>query len=744
MNKPRCARGLALAVVLMMADVTGGFAQQFRADRKASDSETYLQSTRPSPLNSRWDRRDPFAASRPFDNTLRLATRVPFLVDTHGRKCMGFGRLFPLEGEKRRRNDFGLREQSVTNRDLSRLGRAMIEQSTEDFGADSEMPAGYTFLAQFIDHDITFDTTSMLNLPIRDDEFENARTVALDLDSVYGRGPEQDPYLYNLPYLRVGQWVGGCGANARFDLLRSHKNDAPGPHGGAARALIGDPRNDENFIIAQLHSAFIAFHNRLTDLLIEDRLNRSNDRGCAGSLTCDPRRFASTLSRAEKQEVFESAREHVIHYYHRIIMEDFLPRLIGERRMRDLLRKGRSIFFRNGFGGTGRNAGHPFIPVEFAVAAFRYGHSQVRERYQLRRGVRVSLLDSVRRSGGGSPAFQPVRPRHLVDWRYFFPISRERLRGFNLARRIDPEIAPFLHDLGRSRVVGRNDVISLPARNLMRGKTFRLPSGQAIATRILPVLFDRGLIAERSAYGSRDVQRRTAGWSAYVMRPDKRTSSIVRHGETPLWYYILQEAAVFGGPSDFGATETEIGTAPRRGGIRYASLARGVQPGRRFSDPRYRAYDARDNGGHTLGPVGAALVGEVLTGLVEHYRTKSGKGLSLRPLIRATLRTDTAAPLSLTPMPHVNRGFFGRYLMRNLLTDVGQASPLSTHNGGADACRYQNDNHYRSSGATLNLQNYGQGDRSGEYARRSAIRTEKHRTANHRVPHWAHKAFQND
>ena len=257
---------------------------------------------------------------------------------------MGFGRLFPIVGTHNRLGE-GLREQRVTDRELRRLGEAMVEQNTDDFRSDSEMPAGYTFLAQFIDHDITFDTTSMLNRPLRDDEFQNSRSVALDLDSVYGRGPEQDPYLYNLPYLRVGSWIGGCGSNARFDLLRVDRNDAPGAYGGAARALIGDPRNDENFIIAQLHSTFIAFHNRVVDLLVGHHLNRSEGLQCDERANCDLGRLATSLPRMQKQELFDVARDHVIHYYHRIIMEDFLPRLIGEARMQDLLRGGRTFFF---------------------------------------------------------------------------------------------------------------------------------------------------------------------------------------------------------------------------------------------------------------------------------------------------------------------------------------------------------------------------------------------------------------
>ncbi|MGI9409623.1 MAG: peroxidase family protein, partial [Hyphomicrobiaceae bacterium] len=606
------------------------------------------------------------------------------------------------------------------------------------------MPAGYTFLAQFIDHDITFDATSMLNRPIRDEEFENARTVALDLDSVYGRGPEQDPYLYNLPYLRVGKWIAGCGYNARFDLLRSRKGTAPGPRGGAARALIGDPRNDENFIVAQLHGAFLAFHNRLTDLLIARRLNRSGQRTCAPDRDCDVRRFAAKLSRTEKQQIFEAARDHVIYYYHRIILEDFLPRLIGEERLHRILENGRSFFFPNGFDGNGRSKQHPFIPVEFAVGAFRYGHSQVRERYQLRRGVRTTLLEAATGRGGGSPAFQPLQRRHLVDWRYFFPISRNRLRGFNFARRIDPEITPFLHELGRSRVVGRNDVVSLPARNLIRGRTFRLPSGQAIAARILPVLHNRGMLPSGTDNRARRNTRRTTEWSAYLLRPDRRTRRILQRAETPLWYYILQEAALYGRVSGFGGRDSGAAISHRRTGIRYASLSRRVEHAQPYPPGYLDEQPERGVGGHTLGPVGATFVGEVLTGLIEQYRAKPGKGLSLRPVIRAKLRSDDNAQLSLTPMPHIYPNFYGRYLMRNMLIDAGHAEPASLSEGDAHTCRKLSNGQYQPTRTIPGLRKRWSREAPGHYPTRTRNRADRRSSARNAGAHWSSKVFQND
>ncbi|MGI9521087.1 MAG: peroxidase family protein, partial [Hyphomicrobiaceae bacterium] len=615
---------------------------------------------------------------------------------------------------------------------------SMIEPAVESSYGDSEVPAGYTFLAQFIDHDITFDTTSMLNRPLPDEDFSNARTADLDLDSVYAGGPEQDPYLYNLPYLRVGKSLFRCGPSPRFDLLRVSRSDRPGPQGGSARALIGDPRNDENFVIAQLHAAFIAYHNRFVDVLVSewyrDRLGydcRDHDAGCGH------RAFAVKLSRKEKQRVFEAARDHVTHYYHRIILEDFLPRLIGELRVQDILRNGRDFFFPKGFHSRKKRHKSTFIPVEFAVAAFRYGHSQVREKYQLRYGVRTNLLNAARARGGGSPAFQPVRPDLLVDWRYFFPIDRSAPRGFNLARRIDREIAPFLHDLGRSRVVGRRDVISLPARNLSRSLTFRLPSGQAVASRILPVLYKRGVLSADWLKRTGAKYRRSGQWKSYVLHADKRTRGYLRADESPLWYYMLQEAEAFGGPSYFGADARAVARRLRRGHVRLASLS-GRADYRYVRKHRGEGYRAPDSGsgygGHTLGPVGGTIVGEVLTGLLEHYRKKSGKGLSYRPIIGPGMRIGSGKYGRKKPSSGAYRFRSGRrYLMANLIIDAGHAAPIVQGAYDDPACG-EGRRHHLSSHGGIGTKSY-HGPRAAPRRNARIVRTSRRRSRYRRNRH---------
>jgi hypothetical protein len=572
----------------------------------------------------------------------------------------GFGRLFPglIAGDNPYR--------PPSYEALRALGRAMVERAeADDPAGDSELPAGYTFFGQFISHDVELETTTELGREIEGDfELKNNRTSDLDLDSVYGGGPKITPHLYQLPYIRVGRPISGKGALPRYDLFRTKASYYYGPAGGDAVALLGDPRNDENIVISQLHAAFVAFHNRTVDILVERDFGNDRDGFCHPQSPCDTHELAQSLPDDVKLKLFEIARDHVIHYYHRLIVEDFLPRVIGLRHTASLLKRGRDFFYPNGFGDEN---GKISIPIEFAAAAFRYGHSEVRDSYVLRDGVQFDLLSDGR---DGSPrAFTPVTPRFLVDWRYFFDLGGKPPYGFNFARRIDTELVRSLHRLHFSHVVGLHEVTSLASRNLARGKTMHVPSGQEVAKVVLPVLEARGLLGEgdpasRSRYGGEL-------WRAYLLPPDERTAYFLGEGETPLWYYILQEASIFGTPTrlhaaPYGKEERYLsGDYPskyhdglfRRAAVRYPHRPHRYDPG--FGDEGYGGPD----GGHRLGPVGATIVGEVLTGLIDHYRETTGKGLDYQPQIRgsesAFVGLDTKEPSG------------HRYLMRNFLIDAG-------------------------------------------------------------------------
>src|SRR4051794_18542078 len=123
--------------------------------------------------------------------------------------------------------------------------------------------AGFTFLGQFLDHDMTFDPTSSLARRQDPEAIRNFRIPALDLDSVYGGGPGASPHLYDVT-VDNGQTTFFVEPNPGSNTVSidgSLRYDVP--RNSQLTALTGDPRNDENLIISQLHLAFLRFHNRV-------------------------------------------------------------------------------------------------------------------------------------------------------------------------------------------------------------------------------------------------------------------------------------------------------------------------------------------------------------------------------------------------------------------------------------------------------------------------------------------------
>lgn len=408
-----------------------------------------------------------------------------------------FGRLFPE-----------LPALDVADAALEALGMAMKEPAAADPSRDHPgLPAGYTYLGQFIDHDITFDPTTVPEMRVDPQAVFNFRTPKLELDSVYLAGPGVSRYLYAATpgtAARASLLVGRTQPTStrlppQFQIEEVLPNDLPRLN---RVAVIGDPRNDENLAVAQTHLAFLKFHNRIVE------------------------RLAASVPEAA---LFEAAREAATWHYQKIVLTDFLPRLIRPAVLRDVLENGRRFY--------NLADAEPFIPVEFSVAAYRLGHSMVREVYQWNRvfsapaegGLTDATLDLLFRfselTSAAAETDIPIPSNWPIDWRRFFEL--EGGTEVNRARRLDPLLVPALHDL-RSRPVPATDPAaddSLAVRNLKRGRRMGLPSGQAVACRMGLVPLSREEIG--SGRGT----------------PDEPVA--VEHGfdrQTPLWYYILKEA----------------------------------------------------------------------------------------------------------------------------------------------------------------------------------------------------------
>ena len=379
------------------------------------------------------------------------------------------------------------------------LGRAMREILPEDPALENtEIPAGFTYLGQFVDHDLTQDETR--GFPVIDDPelIKQGRTPTLDLDSLYGEGPKRQPDLYD-PNLRPSE------ARFRFgttvptpDANAALPNDLPRKRN--RRAVIGDDRDDENLVVAQTHLAFLKFHNRVMDLLPRGE----EDDGSA------------TFTQAEetrKTTSFHNTRRAVRWHYQWLVLNDFLPRIIDPNVLDDVRANGRRFFRfdRAPFDGE------PFMPLEFSGAAYRFGHSMVRQTYDYNRVFTEATLDQLFTFTGAGVA--PIPSNWIIDWRRFHEVGRADKRNFT--RKMDPRLIPQLHELPNVRP---NQPRSLAVRNLLRGSRIGLPKAQDVAEamEIDPLTRDQ--------LGSGEA-------GAIVRRHDL-------HKNTPLWFYVLKEAQV--------------------------------------------------------------------------------------------------------------------------------------------------------------------------------------------------------
>ncbi len=366
----------------------------------------------------------------------------------------------PVEGGRYRRLFADLPPLEADDRALHELGRA---GGPADLGPDTEAPdasveAGWPFFGQFVAHDITADR-SPLGHRADPDQIRNFRTPRANLEVVYGAGPVGSPYLYD-------------SSDPVKLLLGPGRHDVPRNQQGIA--LVGDPRNDVHLFMNQMHVGFIKLHNRLVDRLREDGV--------------------------PKAELFEEARRSATWHYQWVILREFLPTLIGAELTDRLLDFGADLY---------RPGDDPYIPFEFADAAYRYGHSQIRQRYQVNENL------------GPCPVFPDllgfceVPPERRVDWPLIFDVPGSP--AAQRAKRIDGRLPESLIALPQavSGVDASDAYASLANRDLQRGQAIGLPSGEAVAGAlgVDPLSPEQVGLAE-------------SGWTA----------------ETPLWIYVLKEA----------------------------------------------------------------------------------------------------------------------------------------------------------------------------------------------------------
>jgi hypothetical protein len=513
---------------------------------------------------------------------------------------------------------------------LDALGEAMVEE--DDSGeADSNIPAAMTYLGQFIDHDITLNTNNddviqalRIDRPVIRPQnrslvraaLRNLRSGRLDLDSVYGDSPIPDPVngmlqralrdpgdprklrvgenaVFNPPgpppqarperpftaagqapradLPRLGDMVGSGGPFPTLDDLPPGLRPDPSDTFGVwkRKAFIGDGRNDENLVLAQMHVAFLRFHNAVVDAL-----------GPTGT--------------------FDEARRQTVWHYQWLIVNAYLPSICDPGVVEEVIATGAPLY--DHFLAAQQNSGgvvpgHLPLPFEFSTAAFRFGHSMVRGQYDYNLnfgpdGPVPATLDLLFAFTGNKPverdsegnittgpigrnATERLEENWIIDWSRFTSVGP----GIRRARKIDSRIARVLTELPNEAAgVVTGLLKDLARRNLRRGMVQNLPPAQAILDR----LGSKGIMLPRLTPAQLAVTGR---------------SVVADHGfdvQTPLWFYVLKEAEHLGGGDHLGplgsriVAETLVGLldhdptsywfAPTPGGRRW-SPSDGVRPG---------------------------------------------------------------------------------------------------------------------------------------------------------------------
>jgi hypothetical protein len=372
---------------------------------------------------------------------------------------------------------------------------------------------GYTYFGQFLGHDLTHDATPLAGPYLEPEKTPNFRTATFDLDHVYGDGPSGSPYLYEG---EEGAETFKIGAT----VPSGYRRDLPVQHG---RVLIGDledTRNLDNLLLRQMHVLFLKFHNEAIRQL-QTNPAMENVADALGART-----------------LFERARRLVRWHYQWIIRHDYLPRIlhndVWHHQQARTAHKPRTDFS---------------VPIEFSLAAFRFGHSMVRNAYRLNCRQKRVLIGELMALGQKA---EPISDDDLVEWGTFFdglPTSGPPAS----ASFIDTSVSCAMHGLsaGTIRLANRLEAIdpsNLPVRTLLRGARAQLPSGQEAAD----ALVAQGKIRANDRLTCSQLTSDSSNRSGEVLAEN----GLERNA--PLFYYVLKEAELKGEGLTLGPVGSHI------------------------------------------------------------------------------------------------------------------------------------------------------------------------------------------
>lgn len=421
-----------------------------------------------------------------------------------------FGRIFralpPADfGDADRHSEAALRK--LAEKMLSKADPKDPKDDPDD--EESGIPAVYTYFGQFIDHDLTFDPASSLQKQNDPHALEDFRTPRFDLDNVYGRGPDDQPYFYadGRTFLQ-GKPLTGAAANPKaHDLPRSWPVDPVGSDPAKRdplkrRAIIGDPRNDENVIVSQLQGLFHRFHNKLA---------------------------------ADHPEwPFAEVQRQVRFHYQWVVLNDFLPKIINENVLDGVaphVLKETNVRVDPPTLQFFKWRDYAYMPLEFSAAAYRFGHSMVRPGYRLSETIKpIAIFE--KNPLTALTGFREFPDNWAIDWNLFAglePRDPDDHTRTQLAYKIDTSLVNPLGHLPPTVAIDPN---VLASRNLIRGWRMRLPSGQDVARAMgLVPMEDKDIL----------IGKRTGNPADTKALIPIATIDPAFVGNCPLWTYVLAE-----------------------------------------------------------------------------------------------------------------------------------------------------------------------------------------------------------
>ncbi|WP_340679569.1 peroxidase family protein [Paraglaciecola sp.] len=353
--------------------------------------------------------------------------------------------------------------------------------------------AGYTYLGQFIDHDIThtFGSDTLASADVAPHSYLNLATANLQLTSLYDiKGLHYQPGVNR----QSAEFILSSVIDEDDQILAHIKADLPRDP-VTKQALIPDQRNDENLLVAQIHTHFLKLHNYYV------------------------RQQAANISPENK---FNIAKAAVIKAYQNIVIHDFLRTLltfevwqlyfgIQPTPEQKSVREQQALFYKQG------------IPIEFSAAAFRFGHSMVREKYRLNADTNATLDELFHFTGRGKLNGRSHLPlKYVVDLHGFFtPGARHEQKANDIRPHVGITIPDFPWPANR-----------LAIRNLFRGQTLGLASAQHVLEQLNNAL-PESLVKKLGLLQQNEITHPAL---------DAVGHKLLLQQNTPLWFYILLEA----------------------------------------------------------------------------------------------------------------------------------------------------------------------------------------------------------